>query len=103
MKTETNETRNDQNVSAQPNLAQDCFALCRKLLAQIENAKAGILAEFRERVEEDEHLLELAVNEAAAVAWEMGFPHLLFPSLAIEKASAVATWHARQQFLRGRN
>ena len=46
------------------------------------------------------HVLELALNEAAALAWQTGFPCLFFPLLAMEKASAVAAWHLRQQFIR---
>jgi hypothetical protein len=45
-------------------------------------------------------VLELAVNEAEALAWQTGFPQLLFPTLAVEKARAVATWHEHQQSLR---
>ena len=46
------------------------------------------------------HVLELALNEAAALAWQTGFPYLFFPLLAMEKASAVAAWHLRQRFIR---
>jgi hypothetical protein len=46
------------------------------------------------------HVLELALNEAAALAWQTGFPYLFFPVLAMEKACAVAAWHLRQQFIR---
>ena len=68
--------------------------------AQIGAVKAHIFAEFGESLPENRHLLELSVNEAEAPAWEIGFPELLFPSLAEEKAQAVVRWHARQQCLR---
>ena len=45
-------------------------------------------------------VLELALNEAEALAWQTGLGHLLFPVLAWEKASAVAAWHTRQQYIR---
>jgi len=74
-----------------------CFTSCRKLLAQIEETKDAILAQFREKVAAHEHLLRLALNEAEAIAWETEFPHLVFPMLATEKAQSVATWFARQR------
>jgi hypothetical protein len=47
-------------------------------------------------------LLELAMNEAEALAWQTDFPQLFFPTLAAEKAGAVAGWHARQRRLLAR-
>jgi hypothetical protein len=76
-----------------------CLQSCRKLVAQLRGAKERVVAEFKAQVEDHEHLLELAVNEAEALAWHAGFPHLLFPELAEEKARTVAAWHERQQFL----
>lgn len=69
----------------------------------MEKVKASIVSEFRDRLEADRHVLELAINEAEALAWETGYPQLLFPDLAIEKAHAVAGWHERQQALRHRS
>jgi hypothetical protein len=100
MKPNTLKRTDPPETGAEPTFAGACLSSCRKLLAQIESAKASILAEFRERLEPHEHLLELAVNEAEALAWETGFPQLLFPTLAVEKARDVATWHTRQQFVR---
>src|SRR6267142_2661605 len=80
-------------------LANLCLTSCRKLVAQIENTKNVILAQFREKVAAHEHLLRLALNEAEAIAWETEFPHLVFPMLASEKAQSVATWLARQRSL----
>ena len=45
-------------------------------------------------------VLQLALNEAEALAWQTGLGHLLFPVLAWEKARAVAEWHTRQQAIR---
>jgi len=94
---------NTETPVAPSNFARVCLASCRKLLAQIESAKTRVLAEFRERLEEHEHLLDLAVNEAEALSWESGYPQLFFPVLAVEKAQTVADWHARQQHLRRRD
>jgi hypothetical protein len=80
-----------------------CVACYKRLLAQIEEVKAAVVSEFRGRLETDQRVLELAVNEAEALAWETGFPQLLFPDLAAEKAHAVAGWHERQQALRRRS
>jgi hypothetical protein len=99
-------TTNDNNqldTVAPPPSVRRTLALCRQIVAQIRNAKAAILAEFRDGLEEHRHLLRLAVNEAEALAWQTDYPHLLFPALAAEKARAVATWHLRQRSLREMN
>jgi hypothetical protein len=102
MKTNIEEGKNKQNFNDQSNFGVRCIASCRKLLRQIENVKTGIVDEFRGRLEDHQHVLELAVNEAEALAWQAGFPQLLFPTLAVEKARAVETWHSRQESLRRR-
>jgi hypothetical protein len=78
-------------------LAKACLASCQQLVAQIQKTKDAILAEFREALGAQDHLLRLALNEAEALAWQTAYPHLVFPALAAEKAQAVATWHARQR------
>lgn len=80
-----------------------CFASCRKLLVQIEKTRDAILAEFRELREAHERLLHLALNEAEALAWQTDYPYLVFPTLATEKAQAVAAWHVRQQSMQRTN
>src|SRR5258708_32891213 len=76
-----------------------CRAPCRKLLTEVEKMKQSLLAEFRDAVEAPTHLLELALNEAEALAVQTGVPQLVFPTLAMEKAQAVVAWHRRQQAL----
>lgn len=95
-------TQNTQQIvrAAQSSFGSRCVASYRRLLAQIEQVKATVVSEFRDRLEADQRVLELAVNEAEALAWESGFPQLLFPDLATEKAVAAAGWHERQQALR---
>ncbi len=85
------------NAAATRTLASACLASCQKLVTQIEHAKNAIVAEFRGTLATHEHLLELALNEAEALAWQTGFPHLVFPTLATEKVRALAAWQARQQ------
>jgi hypothetical protein len=91
---------NKTKVGVETNFSERCVASCRKLLSQLENVKAQVVAEFRDRVQEHQHLLELAVNEAEALAWQTEFPQLFFPTLATEKARAVSRWHSRQQLVR---
>ena len=88
-------------TGANPTLKSACLVCCRKLLGQIAKVKNAIGNEFREKLASREHLLHLALNEAEALAWQSGVPHLVFLTLAREKAEAVAQWHARQQSLRG--
>jgi hypothetical protein len=83
------------------NLSAACVASCRKLVAQIAEAKENLLAEFRHTFSAPERLIRLALNEAEAAAWETDFPQLFFPTLAQEKIQAVATWSAHQQTIRG--
>jgi hypothetical protein len=72
----------------------DCF---RKLVSGIANAKKALLAEFQNQYGASQHLLRLALNEAEALAWQTNYPHLVFPTLAMEKANAVLDWSAHQQ------
>jgi hypothetical protein len=61
-----------------------------------------VIAEFSGAVNGRGHLLELAVNEAEALAWQTEFPSLFFPALAEEKAHAVARWAEHQRYVRHR-
>ena len=80
-------------------LADACLTACRKIVQRLGQAKEMILREFRTSLPGHEQLLRLAVNEAEALAWETEFPHLVFPTLAMEKAQAVAAWHEHQNAL----
>ena len=93
-------TEHRLNNISRPAPANDPPGLCRRLPAQIECAKAAIISEFRDGLEEHANLLRLAVNEAEALAWQTDFPHLFFPGLAAEKARAVTNWHVRQRALK---
>ena len=95
MKTNTDAGRNE-NTS----FGARCLASCRKLLSQIENVREQVVNEFRDQVQEHQHLLKLAMNEAEALAWQTEYPQLFFADLATEKAHTVADWYVRQQLLR---
>ena len=81
-------------------LRNACRACCRKIRAQIAGAKNAILAESARAFPAPERLVRLALNEAEAAAWQTNYPHLFFPTLAVEKVRAVADWNARQESVR---
>ena len=87
----------NQQQQSGSNLINACLNSCRKLKAQIRRTKASLLDEFRRTRNAQEHLLQLALNEAEAMAWQSGFPSLVFPDLALEKVQAVSQWQARQR------
>jgi hypothetical protein len=74
--------------------------LCRRSLDAIANVRALIEHEFSLLRQREPRLLRQALNEAEAIAWQTGFPQLVFPSLALEKARAVADWESRQRSIR---
>jgi len=62
--------------------------------------RATIESDFAGLREQQPRVLHLALNEAEVLAWQTGFPELLFPTLAQEKARQLAAWNERQQSLR---
>src|SRR5213592_1599845 len=70
------------------------------ILKAIANVRALVEREFSILSQREPRLLRQALNEAEAIAWQTGFPQLVFPSLALEKARAVATWERRQRTMR---
>ena len=93
----------EAHPSPYENFAAACLASCQKLMGQIDKTRKAIIAEFKTRFEAPEQLLRLAMNEAEALAWQTGFPHLVFPVLAAEKARAVANWDIHQRAIRQSN
>jgi hypothetical protein len=85
----------NKTSTARQTVANRYLQTCRKLLAGIEQARNKIINEFRETVGAQEELFELATKEAEALAWQTDYPHLVFPSLAVEKIQAAAR-QARQ-------
>jgi hypothetical protein len=76
--------------------------LRQNTLEAIAKVRALVEREFSILRQREPHLLRQALNEAEAIAWQTGFPQLVFPSLALEKARAVATWESRQRTMRQR-
>ncbi len=62
--------------------------------------RAQIEREFPSLRDQHGRILHLALNEAEALAWQTGFPELVFPVLAREKVSNLAAWRNRQHFIR---
>jgi hypothetical protein len=83
------------------NQAAPAVASCEKFAVAIEQAKEGLVQEFGGQLAGHESVLRLALNEAEALAWETNYPHLVFATLAMEKAQAAANWENRQQWLQG--
>src|SRR6266566_9922423 len=69
-------------------------------LEAIAQARAVIEREFSILLQREPRLLRQALNEAEAISWQTGFPQLVFPALALEKARAAATWENRQRAIR---
>lgn len=96
-------TNTNQNFNVEPTLAKRCVQSCKKLLTGIKQARNRIANEFHETVKTHGQLVQLALNEAEAIAWQTAYPHLLFPALAVEKVQAVAAWQTRQQSVQRRH
>jgi hypothetical protein len=90
----------ERNEKTRPDFATLCLDSCRKLLDRIERVKQAVLDEFHETMEAHNQMVRLAVNEAEALAWETDYPHLVFPTLAREKAEEVTSWEDRQRQIR---
>ena len=90
----------ERNENARSDFATLCLDSCRKLLNRIERVKQAVLDEFRDTMDAHNQMVRLAVNEAEALAWETDYPHLVFPTLAREKAEEVSSWEDRQREIR---
>lgn len=92
--------KNEAGAGTGATFKNTCLASCQKILARVARAKEAIFAESREALATQERLLQLALNEAEALAWQTMYPHLLFPTLATEKVQAVVAWDAHQKVVR---
>ena len=92
-----NSNRMETNGSNENSFTQFCLEYCRKLLAEIQDAKRELINQFRSVFAGQEKLLRLALNEAEALAFQTDFPHLVFPTLAMEKVQSAAQWRKQQQ------
>jgi len=91
-----NAKHNNEELAGDQTIANRCLQSCKNLLAGIEQIKTKIADEYQVHGQ----LLQLALNEAEALAWQTDYPHLLFPALALEKVQAAAAWQMRQQSVR---
>jgi hypothetical protein len=89
-----------RKVRTKAGSAVPCARRCRELSWQLAEIKRAMVREFGTAISGQSQLLNSALNEAEAIAWQTPYPHLLFPVLAEEKASAVNRWAARQRSVR---
>jgi hypothetical protein len=66
-------------------------------ITKIATARRQIFAEAARKLSANEHMLQLALNEAESLAWQTRYPHLVFPALAAEKVQSLAQWKQRQE------
>lgn len=97
--TQTNEGRDEATLGA--SFAGICRACAQKALSQLNRVKSAILAESKETLAAHGHLVQLALNEAEGLAWQTTYPHLVFPTLALEKVQSIAAWNNHQRQIRG--
>lgn len=70
----------------------------RNLRCVVTTVRAMIQRQYPSLAEQQLRLVRLALNEAEALAWETGFPHLIFPTLAMEKVRCLAEQHEGRKF-----
>ena len=95
-----NAKHNNEELAGDQTITNRCLQSCKKLLAGIEQVKNKIAERVSRNVGSHGQVLQLALNEAEALAWQTDYPHLLFPALAVEKVQAAAAWQTRQQSVR---
>ena len=102
----SSDTRPAPTQPAQPGsldlLRAACACCYHRMLHRLAAVKARIEGEFGQAMAGYEQLLNAAVNEAEAVAWQTPYPHLFFPVLAEEKAAEARQWAAQQLEIRER-
>ena len=95
-------TQTSQNATA-AGIEAVCFNSCQKLLEQVGHVKQALLSTYGQAIDGHERIVQSALTEAEALAWQTPYPHLFFPVLAEEKVRAARRWAARQQMVRGSN
>ncbi len=90
-------TTNENTNNAKQTFTNRCLQSCKVLFAEIEQAKNMIVDDFHETLDTHGNLFRLALNEAEALAWQTDYPHLVYPTLAMERVQAVVAWRRRQQ------
>jgi hypothetical protein len=88
---------------AKQTFADRCLQSCKVLLAEIEQAKNTVVNDFHETLDAHGNLFRLALNEAEALALQTDYPHLVYPTLAMERVQAVVAWRGRQRSVQQRH
>ena len=65
----------------------------------VTRARRGIENDWLKLREQEPRISRLVLNEAEAIAWQTGWPDLVFPALAEEKLQALSAWHRAQKAL----
>src|SRR5687767_11951542 len=97
---EMKRTQNYRRELEDQSFTRACLNTCDHVRRALMRSRKSVLDEYAQLVGENARLLQLALNEAEALAWQTDYPHLFFPALAAEKAQAAVSWHQRQQALR---
>src|SRR5262245_10384154 len=79
------------------------FADSGRFSVRILRHRDGVHRELSNLNDRQRKLIDLALNEAEALAWQTDFPQLVFPTLAEEKARAAVEWYKRQETILRRN
>jgi hypothetical protein len=94
-------TTSENKNNAEQTFTHRCLQSCKVLLTEIEQAKNMIVNDFHETLDTHGNLFRLALNEAEVLALQTDYPHLVYPTLAMERVQAVVAWRRRQQYERG--
>jgi hypothetical protein len=94
------QTQNYRRDGAERSFVRACLNSCDSIRHALARARETVLNEYAHLAGEHARLLRLALNEAEALAWQTDYPHLFFPTLAVEKAQIAVSWHERQRALR---
>ena len=98
-----NDKTNKVELEGLNSFASACLTSFQKFKAQIDRVKDSILLEFHEKFEANKQLLIRAINEAETLAWQTGYPQLVFPTLAMERVQAVAGRDTGQKVIQQNN
>ena len=90
-------TTNEYKNNVEQTFTDRCLQSWKVLLTEIEQAKNIIVNDFHETLDTHGNLFRLALNEAEALALQTDYPHLVYPTLAMERVQAVVAWRRRQQ------
>ena len=96
-----NSNRTESNLATENPFTSFCLDYCRKLFSEIQKTKRQLVGQFRNAFAGQEKLLRLALNEAEALAFLTDYPHLVFPTLAMEKVQGAADWRTQQREVGG--